>query len=75
MAIERKPGAAPQWLRVAWISPISGQHLLVTRQGARHAVLSAARIVAAIEAGQLKPRSVHAPVEAVLRELAIEAQV
>jgi hypothetical protein len=75
VAIERKPGAAPQWLRVAWISPISGQHLLVTRQGARHAVLSAARIVAAIEAGQLKPRSVHAPVEAVLRELAIEAQV
>jgi hypothetical protein len=75
VAIECKPGTAPQWLRVAWISPISGQHLMVTRQGGRHAVLSAARIVAAIESGQLKPRPVHAPVEAVLRDLAIEAGV
>lgn len=75
VAIERKPGAAPQWLRVAWISPISGQHLLVTRQGGRHSVLSAARIVAAIESGQLKPRPVQLPVEAVLRDLAIEARL
>jgi hypothetical protein len=73
VVIERKPGVAPQWLRVAWVSPISVQHLLVTRQGIRHAVLSVARIVAAIESGQLKPRHPHPPVESVLRDLAVEA--
>lgn len=73
VVLEHKPGTAPQWLRVAWISPVSGGHLLVSRQGMRHAVLPAARIVAAIESGQLKPRPRHPPVEAVLRDMAAAA--
>ncbi len=73
VVLEHKSGAAPHWLRVAWVSPVSGQHLLVNRQGVRHCVLSPARIVAAVESGQLRPRPRHPPVEAVLRDMAAAA--
>lgn len=68
--LRHAPGAAAQWLRVAWISPVSGRHLLVNRQGTREALMSAAEIVAGIDSGELSPRSVLAPAEAVLLDLA-----
>ena len=68
--LRHPPGAAAQWLRVAWISPVSGRHLLVNRQGMREALMSAAEIVAGIDSGELLPRSTLAPIEAVLRDLA-----
>jgi hypothetical protein len=58
-----------QWLRVAWVSPVSGQHLLVNRQGARQAVLGAEEIRAAIDAGTLVLRGGPSPVQAVLERL------
>lgn len=57
VAIQRKPGAPPQWLRVAWTSPLSGQYLLVNRQGVRQALNSPVQIAAAIEAGQREPHT------------------
>ncbi|MEN1973189.1 DUF1631 family protein [Luteimonas sp. MJ204] len=62
------------WLRLAWTSPISGNHMLATRQGARHALMSADELDAAVAAGTLLPRPVEGPVEAVLRELAAGAR-
>lgn len=62
--------AAPTWLRVAWVSPLTGRHLLVTRQGARHALLSAGEMAEGLAAGRLVARPPAGPVEAVLRELA-----
>jgi hypothetical protein len=58
-----------QWLRVAWISPISGRYLLVNRQGTREALMSAAEVAAGIASGELLPRSALGPVEAVLQDL------
>jgi hypothetical protein len=67
--LRHAPGAAAQWLRVAWISPVSGRHLLVNRQGMREALMSADEIAAGIAGGELLPRSTLAPVEAVLQDL------
>jgi hypothetical protein len=67
--LRQAPGAAAQWLRVAWISPVSGRHLLVNRQGQREALMPAAGIAAGIADGELLPRSTLAPVEAVLQDL------
>lgn len=67
--LRHAPGAAAQWLRVAWISPVSGRYLLVNRQGMREALMSAAEILAGIDSGELSPRSALAPVEAVLQDL------
>ena len=67
------PGTAAQWLRVAWVSPVSGQHLLVNRPGMRQALLSADEVAAGIASGELAPRSTLTPVEAVLQDLAAHA--
>lgn len=64
------PDRAPQWLRLAWRSPLSGTCLLVTRQGAKHAATDAAGIAAMLADGRLRPRSVEGPVEGVLASLA-----
>lgn len=63
-------GGAPTWLRLAWTSPVTGRHLLVNRQGARHALLSPAGFSDALARGALRPRAPEGPVEAVLRRLA-----
>lgn len=70
VVLMRGDDAAAQWLRVAWISPVSGRHLLVNRQGMRHALMSAAEIAMGIGNGALTPRSTLAPVETVLQDLA-----
>jgi hypothetical protein len=62
-------GTAAQWLRVAWISPVSGRHLLVSRQGTREVLMSAVEVAAGIASGELLPRSALGPVEAVLQDL------
>jgi hypothetical protein len=63
---------APEWRRLAWTSPVTGRHLLVNRQGARQALLTAAEFDQAVATGTLVPRSPHGHVEAVLLELAGE---
>ena len=67
-----KPDAtsAPTWLRLAWTSPLSGRHLLVTRQGARHGLLSSDEMADARASGRLVARPLADPVDAVLRALA-----
>lgn len=70
--LRRARDATTQWLRVAWISPVSGRCLLVNRQGQREALMSAAEVAAGIDRGELLPRSPLPPVEAVLQDL-IEA--
>ncbi|MEN1941843.1 DUF1631 family protein [Luteimonas sp. MJ246] len=69
--VSRAGGAAgATWLRLAWTSPVSGSHLLANRQGARHALLAADELDAAVDAGELLARPPEGPVEAVLRGLA-----
>ncbi len=65
----QRDGDGVQWLRVAWVSPLSGQHLLVNRQGARQRVLDAAALDDAIDAGTLVLRPVPSPVQAALSTL------
>ena len=67
--LRRAGDTTTQWLRVAWISPVSGRHLLVNRQGQRVALMSLAEIAAGIDRGELLPRSPLAAVEAVLQDL------
>lgn len=67
-------GEIPVWLRLAWTSPISGCHMLANRQGARHALMAAHELDAALAAGDLLARPGEGPVEAVLRELVAGAQ-
>lgn len=55
-----------QWSRVSWISPLSSQVLLVNRQGARVALLSAEEVVAQGANGWLLPRVDAPPVQAAL---------
>jgi len=70
VVLMRAPAAAAQWLRVAWISPVSGRYLLVNRQGIREVLMSATEVATGIASGELSPRSTLAPVEAVLQDLA-----
>ncbi|HST45842.1 MAG TPA: DUF1631 family protein [Luteimonas sp.] len=60
---------APHWSRVAWISPLSNQVLLVSRQGARVALLSADTVRAQLASGWLRPRDDRSPVQAALAAL------
>jgi hypothetical protein len=70
VVLMRAPDAAiAQWLRVAWISPVSGRYLLVNRQGMREVLMSATEAATGIASGELSPCSTLAPVEAVLQDL------
>ncbi len=69
VVLQHTPGAPARWLRVAWVSPASGRHLLVDRQGARYALLTADEVAAGLAVGTLTQRSLLPAVEAVLREL------
>ncbi|MEP6633286.1 MAG: DUF1631 family protein [Luteimonas sp.] len=62
--------ARPIALRVAWVSPMSSRHLLVTRQGARHSLLLPSEIAAMRENGRLQLRSPDGAIEGVVRALA-----
>ena len=62
-------GGSPTWLRLAWTSPVSGRHLLVSRQGARHALLSPGELAAALARGDLVARPGEGAVEAMLQRL------
>lgn len=65
--VARDQQGAPRHLRLAWRSPLTGRCLLVTRQGARHAVLSQGGMAAALASGELVARAGPDPVEAALR--------
>ena len=67
--VDRRPGAAPRMLRLAWRSPISSAHLLVNLQGARERVCTTTELAGAIARGELLPRPLQGPVDAVLRRL------
>jgi hypothetical protein len=65
-----EPGQAPVALRVAWVSPLSAQHLLVNRQGARQYLLSPAQLRAMLDDGRLLMRSPEGAIEGALQALA-----
>ncbi|MBB6599874.1 DUF1631 family protein [Luteimonas sp. MC1825] len=65
--VARDQHGATRHLRLAWRSPLTGRCLLVTRQGARHAVLSPSSMAAALASGELVARAGPDPVEAALR--------
>jgi hypothetical protein len=65
-----EPGQAPVALRVAWVSPLSAQHLLVNRQGARQWLLSPAQLRAMLDDGRLQMRSPDGAIEGALQALA-----
>ncbi len=56
-------GTQMQALRLAWISPVSGRHLLVNRQGFRQQLLTRAELAAQLHGGALTLRPARAPVE------------
>lgn len=56
-------GDQVQALRLAWISPVSGRHLLVDRQGVRQHLLTHAELAAQLRGGALALRPAQAPVE------------
>ncbi|MBC7989642.1 MAG: hypothetical protein H7Y19_08685, partial [Luteimonas sp.] len=68
--VGNEPGQAPMALRVAWVSPLSAQHLLVNRQGARQWLLSPAELHAMLDDGRLHMRSPDGAIEGVLQALA-----
>jgi len=68
--VGNEPGQAPVALRVAWVSPLSAQHLLVNRQGARQWLLSPAELRAMLDDGRLQMRSPDGAIEGALQALA-----
>ncbi|MEO6365630.1 MAG: DUF1631 family protein, partial [Luteimonas sp.] len=58
-----KDGDQVQALRLAWISPVSGRHLLVNRQGGRQQLLTQAELAAQLQNGALTLRPAQAPLE------------
>lgn len=69
--VERGQAGGPAtWLRLAWISPVSGRHLLVNRQGVRHGLPGPGELAAALARGDLVARPGEGAVEAVLQRLA-----
>lgn len=60
-------------LRVAWVSPFGGEHLLVNRQGIRQALMSPAEIAAQVAHGEMAVRDPAPPVEAAITRLLADA--
>lgn len=61
--IWHEQGQAPQALRVAWISPGTGRHLLINRQGARQHLLGRPQLAAWLQRGVLVARPAESPFE------------
>jgi hypothetical protein len=70
VVVAREDGSgAPRHLRLAWRSALSGRCLLVTRQGARHLLLSASEFDDALARGALVARAGADPVEAAVAKV------
>lgn len=72
-----REGGQMQAFRLAWISPVSGRHLLVNRQGLRQHLLTQEKLVAQVRDGTLTLRPAQAPLEhaiaVLLRDLGVPA--